>query len=50
LDWIRKQTFAFPAQQRVLEDYLKTVEDLAERVERLTKEPRKNNLSKLVLR
>jgi transposase len=37
LDWIRKQTFAFPAQQRVLEDYVKTVEDLAERVERLTK-------------
>ena len=37
LDWIRKQTFAYPAQQRVLEDYVKTVEDLAERVERLTK-------------
>ena len=37
LDWIRKQTFVFPAQQRVLEDYLKMVEDLAERVERLTK-------------
>lgn len=35
-DWIRTQKFAFPAQQRVLEDYLKTVEDLAERVERLT--------------
>lgn len=35
-DWIRTQQFAFPAQQRVLEDYLKTVEDLAERVERLT--------------
>lgn len=35
-DWIRKQQFAYPAQQRVLEDYVKTVEDLAERVERLT--------------
>jgi len=35
-DWIRAQRFAYPAQQRVLEDYLKTVEDLAERVERLT--------------
>jgi transposase len=37
-DWIRTQQFAYPAQQRVLEDYLKTVEDLAERVERLTKQ------------
>jgi len=27
-DWIRSQKFAYPAQQRVLEDYLKTVEDL----------------------
>jgi len=36
-DWIRTQAFAFPAQQRVLEDYLKVVEDLAERVARLTK-------------
>ena len=36
LDWSRAQKFAYPAQQRVLEDYLKTVEDLAERVERLT--------------
>jgi transposase len=36
LDWIRGQKFRFAAQQRVLEDYLKTVEDLAERVERLT--------------
>ena len=36
LDWIRAQRFDFPAQQRVLEDYLKTVEDLAERVGRLT--------------
>lgn len=35
-DWIRGQKFEYPAQQRVLEDYLKTVEDLAERVERLT--------------
>lgn len=36
LDWIRSQRFDYPAQQRVLEDYLKAVEDLAERVERLT--------------
>lgn len=35
-DWIRTQKFAYPAQQRVLEDYLKTVEDLGERVSRLT--------------
>jgi len=35
-DWVRTQKFAYPAQQRVLEDYLKTVEDLAERVARLT--------------
>jgi transposase len=35
-NWIRGQKFAYPAQQRVLEDYLKTVEDLAERVARLT--------------
>jgi transposase len=35
-DWIRVQNFTYPAQQRVLEDYLKTVEDLAERVERLS--------------
>lgn len=35
-DWVRTQKFAYPAQQRVLEDYLKTVEDLAERVTRLT--------------
>jgi len=35
-DWIRGQKFEYPAQQRVLEDYLKSVEDLAERVERLT--------------
>lgn len=38
LDWVRTQRFGYPAQQRVLEDYLKTVEDLAERVERLTQE------------
>jgi transposase len=38
LDWVRKQTFAYPAQQRVLEDYVKAVEDLAERVERLSKQ------------
>jgi len=37
-DWIRVQKFDYPAQQRVLEDYLKTVEDLAERVERLTRQ------------
>jgi len=36
-DWIRSQQFQHEAQQRVLEDYLKTVEDLGERVERLTK-------------
>lgn len=35
-DWIRRQKFDYAAQQRVLEDYLKTVEDLAERVARLT--------------
>lgn len=35
-DWIRAQKFPYPAQQRVLEDYLKSVEDLAERVARLT--------------
>jgi transposase len=35
-DWIRTQKFIYPAQQRVLEDYLKAVEDCAERVERLT--------------
>jgi transposase len=34
--WIRTQKFDYPAQQRVLEDYLKAVEDLAERVARLT--------------
>lgn len=36
LAWIRAQKFAYPPQQAVLEDYLKAVEDHAERVERLT--------------
>ena len=36
LHWIRTQKFAYPAQQRVLADYLKAVEDLAERVASLT--------------
>jgi transposase len=36
LDWIRRQKFAYPAQQQVLADYLKAVEDLAERVAKLT--------------
>jgi transposase len=36
LDWIRVQKFEQPAQQIVLVDYLKMVEDLGERVERLT--------------
>jgi len=34
LEWIRTQRFEHEAQQRVLEDYLKTVEDLGERVNR----------------
>jgi transposase len=37
LEWIRAQQFEHEAQQRVLEDYLRTVEDQGERVERLTK-------------
>ncbi len=37
LEWVRAQHFAHEAQQRVLEDYLRAVEDLGERVERLTK-------------
>src|SRR5690349_17945562 len=37
LEWVRRQRFDHEAQQRVLEDYVKTVEDLAERTERLTK-------------
>jgi transposase len=35
-DWIRTQEFVYPAQQHVLADYLKAVEDLAERVAKLT--------------
>lgn len=34
---MKTQHFAHEAQQRVLEDYLRTVEDQGERVERLTK-------------
>lgn len=34
--WLAKQHFEQPAQKRVFEDYLKTVQDLAERVARLT--------------
>jgi transposase len=37
LDWIRAQRFEHEAQQRVLEDYLKTVEDVLERVDRHTR-------------
>jgi len=36
LDWIRVQRFEHEAQQRVLADYLKAVEDLEERVDRHT--------------
>jgi transposase len=36
LAWIRSQKFDHPAQQQVLDDYLKAVEDAAERVARLT--------------
>jgi transposase len=36
-EWIRTQQFEQEAQQRVLEDYLRTVEDQSERVARLTK-------------
>lgn len=35
LDWIRRQTFEHEAHNRVLRDYLKAVEDAAERVQRL---------------
>lgn len=35
--WLATQGFELPAQQRVFEDYLKTVQDLSERVARLTK-------------
>jgi transposase len=38
LAWIRTQRFEHEAQNRVLRDYLKAVEDLSERVERLTKD------------
>jgi transposase len=38
LEWVRKQQFEQKAQQRVLVDYLKTVEDTSERVNRLTKD------------
>jgi transposase len=34
--WLREQRFEHEAQQRVLEDYLQTVEDLGQRIERLT--------------
>jgi transposase len=37
-DWIRKQAFEHEAQQRVLTDYLRTVEQAAERVEQLTRD------------
>jgi transposase len=37
LDWIRMQRFDHEAQQRVLEDYLRTVEDLGARVGRHTR-------------
>jgi transposase len=36
-EWIRTQQFEQEAQQRVLEDYLRTVEDQSERVARLTR-------------
>lgn len=36
LDWIRVQKFQHAAQREVLADYLKAVEDLAERVDKLT--------------
>jgi transposase len=38
LEWIRKQDFEHEAQQRVLTDYLHTVEQAAERVEQLTRD------------
>jgi transposase len=38
MEWIRSQKFEQPAQQRVLNDYLKTVEDAGERVKRLTED------------
>jgi transposase len=36
LRWLGSQAFEHPAQQRVFEDYLKAVQDLAERVAQLT--------------
>jgi transposase len=41
--WLAKQQFEHSAQRRVFEDYLKTVEDLSERVARLT-----NSIAELV--
>jgi transposase len=38
LDWVRKQKFDQAAQQRVLIDHIKTVEDNTERVSRLTRD------------
>lgn len=38
LEWVRRQAFAHEAQNRVLADYLKAVEDVAARIERLTKD------------
>ena len=38
LEWIRQQNFQHEAQQRVLTDYLHTVEQAAERVEQLTRD------------
>ena len=46
-DWIRTQAFAFPAQPRVLEDDLKTVEDLAERNGGLTPTARQKQDSRI---
>jgi len=43
MEWIRRQKFEHEAQQRVLADYLKTVEDAGERVEHLT-----NDIKELV--
>ena len=36
LDWIRKQAFEHAAHRRVLRDYVKSLEDATERVQRLT--------------
>ena len=38
LDWIRRQSFEHEAQNRVLQDYLRAVEEAGERVVRLTKD------------